>query len=78
MVPKIPPNPSIYVPHHAKKVLGVFCGASEAKRHIGITLSVVCLSRFVFIAATCVPWNNGLSKFSLFKFLEVHRVEMNL
>ena len=39
------------------------CGASEAKRHIGITLPVVCLSvcyiSFAFAGATCVLRNTG-------------------
>ena len=52
-----------------------FCGASKAKRHLGITWSVIGLSfrlsSFTFAFSTCIPWKtdgvlNGLSqRFSL-------------
>ena len=42
-----------------------FCGTSEAKRHIGITVSVICLSIclscFAFAYATCIPQNTGFT-----------------
>ena len=44
--------------HYCKENIGTFCGKSEAKCHLQITMSMVCLSvclsRFAFAGTTCI------------------------
>ena len=36
----------------------IYCGASEAKHYVGITLTVACHA-LLFAGATCILWNTG-------------------
>ena len=52
-----------------------FCGSSEAKNHMGITLSVPrALSRFPFASTTCIPLNTGFMKHFSYMYNYIHIV----